>query len=305
MPEIIDAAVVGAGPCGVAAAVQLRRSGFSPLLFERGSVGGLLRNANLVENYPGFPGGITGEALCRLLEQHLGQAGVRVIKDEVVDAATATEGYALKTRSGRTLTARTLVVATGTRPLTGLLKEPDALRGKGIFYEAADVAVEREGMRVLIVGGGDAAFDYALNLARRGAAVTIVRRGEPRCLPLLRERAAGHPAIDELAGATVLAMEEAGAGGAGTGVRVRIADAEGVRELDARALLIACGREPENALLHRLARSGKIANHLSPDLYAGGDVTRGLFRQAGIAVGDGLLAAMAAARFLRGECPRP
>lgn len=304
MPEIIDAAVVGAGPCGVAAAVQLKRSGFAPFLFERGGVGGLLRNANLVENYPGFPGGITGEALCRLLEQHLEQAGVDVIRGEVVDAAGVAGGYALKTRSGRTVTSRTLIVATGTRPLTGLLKEPDALKGRLVFYEAADVVVDREGMRVLIVGGGDAAFDYALNLARRGATVTVIRRGDARCLPLLAERVAEHPAIDELAGAAVLSITEVETEGGTPAVRVRIADPDGVRELDARALLVACGREPENALLRRLARSGKIANHLSPDLYAGGDVTRGLFRQAGIAVGDGLLAAMAAAKFLRGECPQ-
>jgi len=65
-------------------------------------------------------------------------------------------------------------------------------------------------------------------------------------------------------------------------------------------LLIACGREPEDGLLRSLARSGKIANHLAPDLFAGGDVVRGSFRQAGIAVGDGLLAAMAAVRYLGG-----
>jgi thioredoxin reductase (NADPH) len=300
MPETIDAAVIGAGPCGVAAAVQLRRSGFRPLLFEARRVGGLLRNANLVENYPGFPEGITGEALCSLLEQHLNLAGVDLIRDAVADAVPVNEGYALKTRSSRTLTARTLIIATGTRPLTGLLKEPAALVGRRIFYEAADVEVDGEVMHVLIVGGGDAAFDYALNLARRGATVSIARRSEPRCLPLLRERVAANSSIDVLAGAAVLSIEETE-----NGLSVRVADPRGVREIATDALLVACGREPENTLLRRLARSGKIANHLSPDLYAGGDVTRGLFRQAGIAVGDGLMAAMAAAKFLRGECPQP
>ena len=67
----VDAVVIGAGPCGVAAALQLKRSGVRTLLFEEQSVGGLLRNANLVENYPGFPKGISGRRLCALMEEHL------------------------------------------------------------------------------------------------------------------------------------------------------------------------------------------------------------------------------------------
>jgi thioredoxin reductase (NADPH) len=292
-----DAIVIGAGPCGVAAAVQIKRSGYAPVVFEENAVGGLLRNANRVENYPGFPGGIAGGALCRQLERHLSRIGIKPVRDRVVDAAPVPDGYAIKTRGGRTMTGRTLIVAAGTQPVTGLFKEPVEMVGSRIFYEAADVPLDREGARVLVVGGGDAAYDYALNLAGRGAGVTIVRRGEARCLALLRERVRAHAAVAERTGASVV-----GLAAAENGVSVSIADAGGVEDVAADAVLIACGRLPRDELLHNLARSGKIANHLSPDLFAGGDVVRGRFRQAGIAVGDGLLAAMGAVHHLGGVC---
>jgi len=300
MSQPVDAIVIGAGPCGVAAAVQLKRSGFSPLLFEARAVGGLLRNANLVENYPGFPKGISGRRLCGLLEEQVTRAGVDLVNDRIVDVLPAGNDFAVKTASARTMTSRCLIVATGTAPRSGLFAEPDALVGRSIFYEVADLPEFGPATRVTIVGGSDAAYDYALNVAGRGAQVTIVRRGAARCLPLLAERVGAHDAIGVRAGANVLALVESV-----SGVTVRIADSEGVEEVAADYLLIACGREPEDTLLRRLARRGKIANHLTPNLFSGGDVVRGLFRQAGIAVGDGLLAAMAAARYLRGECPSP
>jgi thioredoxin reductase (NADPH) len=304
-----DAVVIGAGPCGIAAAVQLSRSGFHTLLFEARRVGGLLHNANLVENYPGFPRGIAGGELCRLLREHVDAAGIDLVVDAVTDAVPVGVGvgvsgggggggYNLRTRSGLVVKTRVLIVATGTRPRTGLISEPADLVGSRVFYEPVDLPADVAGEEVLVVGGGDAAFDYALNVAGRGASVTILRRGAVRCLPLLRERVSAREAITERAGATVLSLEAAPGG-----VSARIADDRGVEEIVAHRILVACGRIPSNDLLHSLARSGRIANHLSLDLFSGGDVVRGPFRQAGIAVGDGLLAAMAAARYLRGECP--
>ena len=298
MTQPVDAIVIGAGPCGVAAAVQLKRSGFSLLLFEARAVGGLLRNANLVENYPGFPNGISGRRLCGLLEEQVTRAGVDLLSDRIVDVLPAGDDFAVKSASARTMTCRSLIVATGTTPRSGLLSEPSALVGKSIFYEVADLPEFATETRVVIVGGSDAAYDYALNVAGRGARVTILQRGAARCLTLLKQRVSAHDAIRVREGANVLAMVESV-----SGLVARIADSDGVEEVSADYLLIACGREPEDTLLRRLARTGKIANHLTPNLFSGGDVVRGLFRQAGIAVGDGLLSAMAAARYLRGECP--
>jgi thioredoxin reductase len=97
-----DVIVIGAGPAGIAAAIQLRRQGIDPVVFEKDAIGGLLRNANLVENYPGFPGGITGIDLVALLKKQLTEYSVRVITEDVTNldydgeffvAKTANQGY--------------------------------------------------------------------------------------------------------------------------------------------------------------------------------------------------------------------
>src|SRR4030067_2642076 len=81
--DIEDVIIIGGGPAGIAAAIQLKRYGLAPLIFEREALGGLLRNANLVENYPGFPGGISGMKLVGLLEQQARAFGLRVTYAEV------------------------------------------------------------------------------------------------------------------------------------------------------------------------------------------------------------------------------
>lgn len=294
MKKDCDAVVVGAGPCGVAASVQLKRSGAGVLLFERRSVGGLLRNAHKVENYPGFPRGIGGERFCTLLSEHLAGAGVEPVREEIMAAEQIAGGYAVVDSSGTTVTCRVLIVATGTRPRTVAPEDEPTLVGRRIFHEVADMPHAVDGALVLVKGGGDAAFDYALNLAGRGAQVTIARRGEPRCLPLLLRRVRDCGAIEERAGAETVAVAPDA-----DGLAVTIRERGATSVVFTNFLLVACGRIPEDALLRRVAPDWKIGTRLPEGLYAGGDLVRGLHRQAAIAVGDGLAAAMTAAEFMR------
>lgn len=272
-------AVVGAGPCGVAAAIQLKRTGVPVMLFEKREVGGLLHNANLVENYPGIPGGLPGPSFCQRLAQHLKTAGVIPVRDEVVSIEA---GFKLKTGSGRSVQALAVIVATGTVPVRGLLPEEESLAGKRIFFEVREVLSGAKGRRAAVLGGGDAAYDYALNLASKDYTVFVLQRGAPRCLPLLEERVRGHDAITVIQGIDGLALRD--------GEKWLAIELKGER-LDVDFLLVACGREPADALLHEKDL---------PGLFLGGDLVRGSLRQAGIAVGDGLAAAMKAARYVKG-----
>ncbi|MDP3185374.1 MAG: NAD(P)/FAD-dependent oxidoreductase, partial [Anaerolineales bacterium] len=173
--------IIGAGPAGIATAIQLKRFGLPPILLEKDRVGGLLRNANLVENYPGFPNGIPGPKLIALFEKQTRRVGAEVTFDEVTRLDYDGEVFLVDT-TRNTFSAKYVIVATGTKPKPLPIKIPAQVEGK-VFSEVWPLAGVKN-KRILVVGAGDAAFDYALNLASRENTVTILNRShETVCLP--------------------------------------------------------------------------------------------------------------------------
>ena len=299
MVEVRQAIIVGAGPAGMAAAIYLQRAGLSPLVLEKGEPGGLLREANLVENYPGFPGGIRGADMAALMVEQARDVGVTIAKERA-ERITLTKGKFVIRTDRRERLSQTLIVATGTRPRTIRLKGLSSLTGKRLFYGVNSIS--RKGLRgslVLVVGGGDAAFDYGLNLRGKGCKVTILTRSPPRCLPLLQARA-GQAGIDVRTGFIPRSVSERKG-------RVVLSCSHDRRtvELIGDYVLVACGREPNLELLRdsdlgaSIARGGPPMTNV-PGLFLVGDAVRDSCRQTGIAVGDGILAAMLAERYVKG-----
>jgi thioredoxin reductase (NADPH) len=294
-----DAIIIGAGPAGVAAAIQLHRSRVRFTLFEREEVGGLTRTANLIENYPGIPGGVPGERFARLLGEHLESTGITVTREEAREVRNE-GGKFLVSTSGGSYSSRALVVASGTKPKKFTLPGIESLQEGAVFYESRHVPEGREPAHVIVLGGSDAAFDYAMWLAGKGRRVSIVMRTEkPSCLPLLLERALSHASIEVKRGMQDLRVE-------GSGRDILIHGAAGGKKVTVRGdyLLLAFGREPAIDFLGEELRSEctphSPAGKTSQGLYFAGDVRHGLFRQVAIAAGDGILAAMMAKRFLEG-----
>jgi thioredoxin reductase len=289
----MKAAIIGAGPAGIASAIYLHRVGLEPILIEKKEPGGLLRNANLVENYPGFPKGVSGSGLAKLFSRHLTELGIKVTKARVDKILRKGTGFVLETDVGK-ITADTVIVATGTRPKKLGIPSEASLTGRKIFYEVVDMPLKRRKEReVVVIGGGDAAFDYALNLTGKGHRVTILSRSRPRCLGLLEDRAAkeGITVMTDLMPRSV--KESSGK------VVLSCSGGKGASDFSADFVLIASGREPELDVLDgslgsglRLIDGGPRTN--IPGLYLVGDVIRGSRRQTGIAVGDGVHAAMLA-----------
>jgi len=283
----VEAAIIGAGPAGIAAAIQLKRYGFEPLLLEKDTVGGLLRNANLVENYPGFPGGISGPELVELFARHLDDTGVKVDYECVRNAAALAEGgYELETNA-RVIRSRVVVAASGTKPKTMTQPGvPETLRAR-VFNEVHQLAGV-EGKQIAIIGGGDAAFDYALNLARNNSVTIINRSGSAKCLPLLWSRCERCENVRYLAEVSVAEIRERYGG-----LRLLCHDAKDII-IDVDYLLTAIGREPQLDFLSGEARQGRGG------IYIIGDASNGSFRQVSIAAGDGVRAAMEIYRLSRG-----
>ncbi len=285
--------IIGAGPSGLAAAIQLKRYGIQPVVFERAEMGGLLLNANLVENYPGFPFGIPGPELVKLFIQQAHNLNIQVTFEEVL-ALDYDQGLFRVATSRKSYPAQVAVIATGTRPLAFTdISIPEDLMGR-VYYEVYPL-LEVEGKCVVIVGSGDAAFDYGMNLSKKNR-VVILNRGEaPKCLPLLWERAQKVVNISYQSKTAVMQVEAC----PGDKIALNCQSPSGGLQLQADYLVGAIGREPQMGCLSKTIQQKKRELQEQGDLYLIGDVKNGLFRQTSIAVGDGVRAAMEIYRRLK------
>lgn len=292
--------IVGAGPAGISAAIFLQRVGLEPVLIEKGEIGGLLRSANWVENYPGFPDGIAGQDLVALFKRHLKSVGAKITGAEVHSVKRARWGFNVSTSAGERH-SRAVILATGTRPEKVTLEGAKELAGRYLFSELHELPSAVKGKRVIIIGGGDAAFDYALALWERRAHILLVSRSEPRCLSILRGRAEG-AGIEILIGAAPREVRPLR-----NGVKVICDFGSSSLELDGDLVLMACGRVPNIEVLGASLRHAMASSHNGlPEtsvkgLYLVGDVVREKQRQTGIAVGDGIRAAMLVEEYLGGR----
>jgi bifunctional isochorismate lyase/aryl carrier protein len=293
-------AVIGAGPAGIAAAIQGRRSGLHVTLFDPREPGGWARTADQIENYPGFPGGISGRRLSARFAAQLATFDLKSEPHTISSIALDQQGqgFILSLDDGTERRATAVIVATGTQP------RPHRLAGAA---RADALPVQLKGKTVVVVGGGEAAVDQALAVKRRGAKVFVVARGSFRALPLLLDRARQlevelwdqSPVVEASPGA--LTVERGGR---------RL-------ELSVDHLLVCTGKEPLLPHLPKTLGSDPTTNlgHVPPTnssgcttvpgLYLIGDARRGRYRQVAIACGDGVAAAMHAAEFLLHGVPWP
>jgi thioredoxin reductase len=273
--------IIGAGPAGIAAAIQLKRADEDFLLFEKGIVGGLLNNANLVENYPGFPAGLSGQELVDHFKKHLTHLGIDAIPDEVTKVEHESELFSVTTEN-EAYKCMNLVVATGTeaKKLDDKLLDKDT--SDKIYYNVYPLSKVR-GKKIAIIGGGDAAFDFALGLA--GNHVSILYR-KPKSLSLLHKRACESGHIQLFPKTEVIKIERSA-----DGWLVKTAKPQnGAHSAD--VVVAAIGRKPCINFLSSNIKHDFLEKRTIKGLYYPGDISSGLMRQVAIAVGDGLRAAM-------------
>jgi len=297
--QISPIAIVGAGPAGIATAIQLKRQGFNPLIFEQERIVGLLCNANLVENYLGFPKGIRGVELVKRMSAHLTNLQVTVTMERVINIDWQSPVFVLQTSGGNYL-ARVLVLASGTRPVTFTdFIIPQVLRSR-VFYEVYPLSGV-SGACIAIVGAGDAAYDYALNLSRSNKVLIINRGAQASCLPLLEMRAKDQPNIYVIDHGRVLSVLPGLPEDQPETMTLECDTPQGIILYVADYLLGAIGRK---ACLDFLSKN--LENHQNTlveqgRLYIIGDVHAGHYRQAAIAAGQGIEAAMRIAGYFKEE----
>ncbi|NHJ49155.1 MAG: NAD(P)/FAD-dependent oxidoreductase [Asgard group archaeon] len=280
--------VIGAGPAGCATAIQLKRYGVDVIVFEKNEIGGLARNANLIENFIGFPDGITGLEFCSLLKDHINKLGIEIIKEEILEIDWDSKDNKLIIKSDKEeYTSKYLVLAIGTEPNKLKQKNEKELVEQGfLFYEPIDLLKNQDSPKsVVIIGGGDAAFDYALNLAENNYQITIIHRNSYfNCLPLLHKRASEIDSIKIKKSSFIkkFTIEE-------NQVLLNLNKDE---SLKSDYVLVAIGRKPRKITVHKNLKKLRKENRI----YLIGDLVSGLNRQISIAAGQGLDCAMWIAR---------
>ncbi len=284
--------IIGAGPAGIAAALQLVRYHITPLVFECDSIGGLLRNADLVENYPGFPKGVSGSKLIGLFNAQFKNAFLQTVREDVVNVDFGSGVFTVKTAE-KTYQSQTLVIASGTKPrkFTDLVI-PSDLRDK-VFYEVYPL-LDLKDNTIAIIGGGDAAFDFAINLSKQNHVIILNRSSVLKCLPLLWERTQQKETIQYLENSVVKKLHPANKGR----MIIDFEEPGGEKKLEIDCLVGAIGREPNLDFLGGSISTKMKALQSQGLLSLIGDVKNKIYRQTSIAVGDGVMAAMQIAKFL-------
>jgi thioredoxin reductase (NADPH) len=184
MNKIYDAIIIGAGPAGISAAIQLKRYGIKFLFLEKDSPGGLLKNASLVENYPGFPKGITGLRLIKLFKKQLSELKIGIKKENVLNIDYKYKLYSIQTNK-QIYSSKILIIATGTKPK---LLDVNGSSSVYIYYDIHKL-FNVQNKDIAIIGGSDAAFDYAVSLSNKNNNILILHRNsKPGCIKSLLKK---------------------------------------------------------------------------------------------------------------------
>lgn len=304
LAEVYDVLIIGGGPAGLTAGLYASRSRLKALLLEKGLWGGQIVNAEMVENYPGFPEGIAGQELGERMFQQATRYGLETASGQVVGVELG--GKIKEVRTGeQTYQARAVVIAAGSEHRHLGAPGERELLGKGISYCAICDGPLFKDLKVAVVGGGDEAVTDALYLTRFAEKVTLIhRRRELRASRILQERALAEPKMDFLWDTVVGGVE---GDDRVESLRLRRVDTGERSVLRLDGLFVAIGLVPNTGFLGgalKLDAAGQIiTNELMetpiPGVLAAGDIRHFSARQAVAAAGDGAAAALSAIRFLR------
>ena len=284
--------IIGFGPAGMACAIQLTRMGLHPLVIEKAKPGGMLVNANMVENYPGFPGGIKGDKLVRLFKKQASTFDINLVRDEITDVIHNGRSFELKGRKDA-YKSDILVIATGTAPVVPA-ECPVQLIKRGLVHTDISSLRITTGKTIGIIGAGDAAFDYAVSLAENSNTVHIFNRSDRiRALELLQEKAKAMGEIKYFEHYRAMEMAEA----PNNKLRAVFGHYEQSHPFLLDYLIFATGRIPALRFVNQELMSKMKILEQQKKLYLIGDVRNEDFRQVSVAVGDGVRAAMEIAQY--------
>jgi len=295
--------IVGGGPAGLSAGLHAARSRLHTLLIERVIPGGQMMNAEVVENYPGFPQGISGAELGSLMEQQARKYGLEITMADVEGVELGGEEKIVNTSEGQ-YRAKALIIAGGSEHSKLGVPGEEELRGRGVSYCATCDGALFNGQVVSVVGGGNVALNDALFLTRFASKVIVIhRRDQLRAAKILQERAFAKPELEFLWDTVVESIE---GDSQVRELRLRNVKTKEESRLEVSGVFVAVGLRPNTGYLGGLLALSPedfilVNDQMEtgvPGVFAAGDIRAGSARQITSAVGDGATAAISAERFL-------
>ena len=300
-----DMTILGAGPGGLTAGIYAGRSGLNVIILEKLSPGGQIAVSEQIDNYPGFPDGISGTELVERMEKQAVRFGTRIVMEEAMRISKEGKLFVVTTTGNKKYRTKTIIISTGADPVKLPVPEEEKFRGKGISYCATCDAAFFRGKDVAIVGGGDTAIIDALHLTRFANKVTIVhRRRELRAVKALQEEIFANPKImfqwDSIP-SHVIGDEMV------EGLEIENVKTREKKVLKVNGIFAAIGTVPNSKIVRgivELDERGFIkTNHNRetsvPGIFAVGDVRDTPLRQVITAAGDGAIAEFSAENYIK------
>lgn len=308
MYKTVPVAIIGSGPAGYTAAIYAARAMLAPVLFQGVQPGGQLTTTTDVENYPGFAGAVQGPWLMEQMEAQARELGTSIVREFIEKVDFSRHPFRLINDSGAEYRARAVIIATGAQARWLGFESEERFKGFGVSACATCDGFFYRQKNVLVVGGGNTALEEALFLTNFAAQVTIIhRRSHFRAEKMLQKRVFTNPKIHVIWNSVLDTVLGADTPRGVTGAQIRNVETGAMAELVADGIFIAIGHVPATRLFegqldmtatgYILTQPNSTATNI-PGVYAAGDVTDEIYRQAVTAAGMGCMAALDAERFL-------
>jgi len=304
MMKSYDVVIIGAGPAGLTAAIYAQRVGLNTLVLEKLAPGGQTLITERIENYPGFPEGVSGPQLSNLMQKQAKNLGMKYEQQEAKEIRLSGDKKIVTTDSGKEYNALGVIIATGGEPKRLGVQGEREFTGRGVSYCATCDAPFFKDEEILVVGGGDTAVEEALYLTKFARKIHVVhRKGMLRAQKILQERLFSNPKAEIIWKSKVTKIYGEGKV---EGILLKELERGKLRSLACSGVFIFIGLKPNTGFLGDLVELDKNGFvKTNPDMqtsvqgiFACGDVRGGSFKQIIVACGEGALAAHAIGRHL-------
>jgi thioredoxin reductase (NADPH) len=299
-----DIIIIGGGPAGMTAGLYASRAELKTLLVEKMIMGGQMMTTTLVENWPGYPGGIDGPELMTRFQEHCVEFGLETTTGSVekIEDLGARKRLLI---DGKEYLCQAVIIATGANPRKLGLEAEAALVGRGVSYCATCDGAFFRNVPIAVIGGGDTAAEEALFLSRFASKVYVVhRRDQLRATKILQKRLFANAKIEMVWDSVVSGLDSDNSGL--TGITLENVKSGEQRQLEAVGMFVAVGVTPITQFLGEIVeqdesgyvKAGEDSHTSVAGIFAAGDCRTNVLKQVSTAVGDGAVAATQAEKYI-------